>query len=72
MNRTTTVNIGFVRREKTPNGRAMTVTKNLVNVVIHLPPSQFNEKAFRDLVRKHAPKGGDWSLMGYALVESKK
>lgn len=68
----TTVNIGFIRREKTPNGRARTVEKNLVNVVIHLPPSQFNEKPFRDLVRKHAPKGEGWCLMGYALVESKK
>lgn len=72
MKPTTTVNIGFIRREKTSNGRARTVEKNLVNVVIHLPPDQFNQKPFRDLVRKHAPKGEGWCLMGYALVEGKK
>lgn len=68
----TLVDIVFCRVEKMPNKHTRTVEKRLQNVVIGLPPTEFASGAFRVLVRKHAPKGGDWSLMGYALVESKK
>ncbi len=69
MKPTTTVDITFCRVEKVANKHNRTVEKKITNVVIGLPPSEFASGAFRVLVRKHAPKGTGWSLIGYVVAD---
>ncbi len=60
----------FTCSENRPRAKGRLISTKVLNrVLVYLPPEKRDTYEFKCLVRKHAPKGGDWQLAGYEIVE---